>query len=114
MSNGLVVSGSGAVNLGGGSLTVNDLTSGLSGGSLSATNQYVGKGGTGLFTQSAGTNTLSAAVYLGYNLADMRKLQLKRHGQALGCDRVRGLLGERKLHAVGRHELRLGQSLPRL
>ena len=62
-NNGLVVSGSGTVTLGGGSLTVNDTISGLSGGTLSAANQYVGSGGTGLFTHSAGTNTISAAPF---------------------------------------------------
>ena len=65
LANGLVVSGNGNVNLGigssgsglnGGILTVNDFTSGISGGSTSAAYQYLGKGGTGLFTHSAGTN----------------------------------------------------------
>ena len=58
LGNGLLLGGSGSVNLGSNSsLTVNDITSGITGGSLSATTQYVGKTGTGLFTQSAGSNS---------------------------------------------------------
>ena len=68
LGNGLVLSGNGSVSLGqtnysygiaGGSLTVNDATSGITGGTFSATNQYVGKGGTGSFTHSGGTSSLS-------------------------------------------------------
>ena len=60
---------------------MNNAISGLSGGSLSATNQYVGKGGTGLFTQSAGTNTLSGTLYLGYNSADSGTYNLSGTGK---------------------------------
>ena len=41
----------------------------MSGGSLTATTQYVGKGGAGAFAQSGGINAL-ANLYLGYNAAD--------------------------------------------
>ena len=61
---GLVLSGTGNVSLGSGSLIVNDTLSGISGGSLSASNHYVGDHGTGLFTQSGGTNA-SAVLFLG-------------------------------------------------
>ena len=60
MNNGLVLSGTGNVSLGGGDLVVNDLTSGMSGGFLSATWNFVGRGGgTGTFTQSGGTCVLT-------------------------------------------------------
>lgn len=38
------------------------------GGSVTATNEYIGygHGGTGAFTQNSGTNTVSGALYLGY------------------------------------------------
>ena len=73
LDNGVALSGNGSVNLGSGNLTVNDAASGISGGTLSAANQFVGNGGTGVFTQSAGTNTVGdyisglGQLYLGYN-----------------------------------------------
>ena len=70
LGNGLVLSGSGSVNLAAGSLTVNDSASGMSGGTLSAGNEYIGMGGTGVFTHSAGGNTVASALYLGYNSGD--------------------------------------------
>ena len=57
LNNGLVLSGTGTVALGSGTLTVNDTISGISGGSLSVYNQYVGNGGSGTFTQSGGANS---------------------------------------------------------
>ena len=65
LNNGLALSGTGTVVLGSGTLTVNDAISGISGGSLQASVQCVGRGGSGLFTQSAGANSLSY-LYLGY------------------------------------------------
>ena len=81
LNNGLTLSGSGNVNLGSnGNLTVNDSLSGMSGGSLVANNQYVGNGGTGSFTHSAGTNTLASNLYLGYNPADRGSYNLSGTG----------------------------------
>ena len=66
LNNGLVLSGNGYVNLGtaaypappGGTLIVNDLASGMSGGTLVTTSQYVGSGGRGrLPNQAAATAT---------------------------------------------------------
>ncbi len=68
--NGLTVSGTGTVQLGSGNLFNNDPTSGVSGGSLSTTSQYVGSGGTGTFTQSGGANTIGNYLYLGVNARD--------------------------------------------
>jgi autotransporter-associated beta strand protein len=64
LMNGLIIEGSGTVNLGTGCLQVEDSTSGINGGSLSAMYQYIGGTGTGVFTHSAGSNTLSR-LYLG-------------------------------------------------
>jgi fibronectin-binding autotransporter adhesin len=39
----------------------------MNSGSLSASKEYIGNYGTGLFTQSGGTNTIAGNLYLGYN-----------------------------------------------
>ena len=70
LDNGLTLSGTGYVGLGPGALTNNDPTSGISGGTLSATNQYVGSGGTGTFSQSGGYNT-PFNLFLGFNTNDV-------------------------------------------
>ena len=70
LANGLTLSGSGNVSLGYGNLTVNDSSSAITGGQLSAWNQYVGSGGTGTLTQSGGTATIGNYVYVGYNAGD--------------------------------------------
>ena len=80
LTNGLSLSGNGSVNLSSGSLTVNDAGSGISGGTLTVTSQYVGNGGTGTFTHSAGTNTLSS-LYLGYNSTDSGTYTLSGAGK---------------------------------
>ena len=78
---GLNVSGSGSASLGTGNLTVNNASSGMSGTTLSAANLYVGSGGTGTFTHSAGTNSLSSSLYLGYNSADTGTYALSGTGK---------------------------------
>jgi T5SS/PEP-CTERM-associated repeat protein/autotransporter-associated beta strand protein len=56
----------GVVNLGAGSLTVQDAVSTMSGGSLSVSNEYVGWSlGAGTFTQTGGTHSVSGALYIG-------------------------------------------------
>lgn len=62
---GLTFSGSGNVNLGSGKLTVEDATSGMSGGVLASSMQNVGEYGTGVFTQAGGSNTISGNLVLG-------------------------------------------------
>ena len=50
----------------------------MTGGTLAVANEYVGMGGTGVFTQSGGTNTnlppnnsgYTGYLYLGYNAGD--------------------------------------------
>ncbi len=86
LNDGLILSGSGAVNLGGGGLTVNDMMSAIGGNSrLACTNQYVGYSGTGSLTQSGGTSTISAysgtGLYLGHNAADVGAYTLSGTGQ---------------------------------
>ena len=75
LNGGLTISGIGTVKLGTGNLITDSLISSLSsgsassmsGGSLNALVSYVGSGGTGQFTQSGGTDTLSGApgLFLG-------------------------------------------------
>ena len=70
LTNGLKIYGNGSVKLGNGNLTVNDVASGMSGGTLSAYNEYIGYSGTGTFTQSGGSNAATYNFYLGYNATD--------------------------------------------
>jgi fibronectin-binding autotransporter adhesin len=64
LMNGLILEGSGIANLGTGTLHVEDSSSGINGGSLSAIYQYIGGAGVGVFTHSAGINT-NSRLYLG-------------------------------------------------
>jgi autotransporter-associated beta strand protein len=90
ISGGLDVSGSGSVNLGyGGSIYVNDTTSGITGGSLTSQNQRIGSGGTGTFAQSGGTNTVYGLL-LGDNLADDGIYLLSGTGLLTASERVGG------------------------
>ena len=60
LKNGLVLSGTGSVSLGSGTLTITGTASDISGGAISAYGQNIG----GLFTQSGGTNSIT---YLSIN-----------------------------------------------
>ena len=64
---GVHVSNLGNVSLGTGDLYVNNVTSGISGGQLIASTEYVGYSGSGTFTQSGGTHTIGGTFYLGYS-----------------------------------------------
>jgi autotransporter-associated beta strand protein len=78
LHNGLVLSGSGSVNLGNinsgnsnlgngpGSLIVNDSSSGVSGGSLITPSLVVANSGTGTFSHTGGS-VAAANLYIGYN-----------------------------------------------
>jgi hypothetical protein len=59
LKGGLTVSGSGIVNLGNGTIYINDTFSWMDGGSLSADSLLVGSTGAGTFTQTGGTNSIS-------------------------------------------------------
>ena len=97
---GLNVSGSGSASLGTGNLTVNNASSGMSGTTLSAANLYVGSGGTGAFTHSAGTNSLSSSLYLGYNSADTGNYSLSGTGK---LSVSAGSLTGNRVHRLFRH-----------
>jgi autotransporter-associated beta strand protein len=60
LANGLSLSGSGHVDLGSGALTFNDSSSGMNSGALFAATETAG---TGTFTQTGGTNTISGELY---------------------------------------------------
>ena len=90
---GIFVSGTGSVNLGGGTLTVNNALSGISGGSLSAGMEYVGNTGNGTFTQSGGTNSVNLPLYLAYGAGSSANYSLSGSGVlAAGVEYV-GFLG---------------------
>ena len=80
LSGGLTLAGAGLVSLGSGTLTTNDLLSGISGGSLYVANHYVANGGTGTFTQSGGNSSISGALYLGHNAGDSGTYNLNGSG----------------------------------
>ena len=64
----VTISGTGAISLGNsGTLAIGNLTSGMSGGFLSAGYEQLGADGSGQFTQSGGTNTVSNGLQIGYN-----------------------------------------------
>jgi fibronectin-binding autotransporter adhesin len=87
LNKGLIISGTGNVNLGGGNLVVNDATSGMTGGTLNCVqNHYVGYGGNGLFTQYNGnylayTVNPPCRVFVGYNAGDSGTYVLSGTGQ---------------------------------
>ncbi|MGO9112862.1 MAG: beta strand repeat-containing protein [Thermoguttaceae bacterium] len=64
LTKGLTLSGTGQVNLGSGTLTVNNNPGSITGGSLSASSLSVGSSGTGSFSQSGGTNSLLPSYLL--------------------------------------------------
>ena len=66
LTKGLSLSSTGNVNLGNGTLKIEDSTSTMTGGSLAVYNHYVGEFGTGRFTHSAGINTIGSSIYVGY------------------------------------------------
>ena len=92
-NNGLTVSGSGSISTGGGNVVVNDSVSAITGGTLTAGSEYVGYNGTGLWTHSAGTNTVSNALYLGYNTADSGTYALSATGRLAAATEYVGYNG---------------------
>ncbi len=69
LNGGVSVSAPALLNLGNGSLYVDNAVSGMTGGSLTAANQYVGSTGSGVFDHSGGSNTTPNSLYLGHNPA---------------------------------------------
>ena len=98
-------------------LTVDNVNSGMTGGSLTANVEYVGYNGTGTFTHSAGANTVTGAygngqgnLYVGYNPGSVGTYNLSGSavlGGAVGAvRRVHRLSGNGNLQSNGRHEHR--------
>ena len=63
----------------------------LSGGSLSASYEYVGSSGTGTFTQSGGTHSISNYLYLGYSAGSSGTYCLSGNGRCPCPPRMWGL-----------------------
>ena len=103
LNGGLMLSGTGTIQLGSGNLTTNDALSTISGGWLSDANHFVGNGGTGIFTQTGGTNSVSALV-LGNNAGDSGTYNLSGSGLLSAHGRVHRTVRQRQLHAVGRNQ----------
>ena len=85
LNGGIAVSGT--ASLGSGTLTINNVSSNITGGLLQTPYAYVGSGGTGPFSHSAGTVQLIAGIasgnlYLGYQAGDMGTYTLA-NGQLL-------------------------------
>ncbi len=71
LNNGLILSGNGVVNLSSySSITINDSTSQMTGGSLTCGAFYVGSGGTGSFSQSGGVGDVIANQQSGLTLGN--------------------------------------------
>ncbi len=78
---GIVISGSGNVNLGSGNLTTDDLASTMSGGQLVGLNHYVGYSSTGSFTQTGGAAAMASYLYVGFNPSSSGSYNLGGSGQ---------------------------------
>ncbi len=98
LNGGLTLSGTGTTQLGGGTLATENTTSGISGsGQLSAAYEYVGYNGTGTFTQSGGTNSVSNVLCpweieldLGFNSGSSGTYNLS--GGSLYCGGYNGFM----------------------
>jgi autotransporter-associated beta strand protein len=66
LSKGLSLTSTGNVNLGSGTLKIEDSTSSMTGGTLAVYNHYVGEFGTGSFAHSAGNDTIEGSLYVAY------------------------------------------------
>jgi autotransporter-associated beta strand protein len=100
LNGGVFVSGNGNVNLGSGELRVDNAISGVSGGQLSAYYEYVGNSGTGSFTQSGGTHSVSNYFYLGYKTGSSGSYNLIG-GQLTSYDEYVGGSGSGKVTQAG-------------
>ena len=82
---GLFVSGAGFANLAGGTLKVDDLTSGMSGGQLTCMNEYIGNAGNGRFVQSGGDHSVEYTLTVGSSAGSSGTFELD--GGQLSCER---------------------------
>jgi autotransporter-associated beta strand protein len=92
---GLELSGMGIVDLGTGRLYVNNLTSGMSGGSLNANALYVGANTNieGKFIHSGGTSTITYDLFLGNSLDTSGEYVLSGSGQLNAFNVIVGMYG---------------------
>ena len=68
LNKGLYVADTGCVDLGTGTLFVENLISGMNGGNINASSLSVGSSATGKFQQSGGLNTITTSITLGSNV----------------------------------------------
>ena len=73
-------------------------------GLLSELHEYIGYSGTGSFTQTGGTHSVSGDLYLGYNAGGSGTYNLSGSGLLSASDEYIGILRQRQLHAVGRNQ----------
>ena len=100
LNNGLTLTGTGVVNLGGGTLIVNDATSSISSGSLTAANQYIGSLGIGAFSQRGGYSTISQNLCLGNYATDSGTYTLSA-GRLAGANECVGNFGNGTFNQSG-------------
>ena len=81
-------------------------SSSISGGSLASAGEYVGFSGSGSFTQSGGSNTLSDTLTLGYNAGGNGSYNLSGSGYLLSGSEFVGESGHRQPHAERRQQFR--------
>ncbi len=69
LTSGIEVSGDGVLDAGeSAEITIEDLTSGISGGRIRCKEQFIGYSGTARFTQTGGTNSLKWQIWLGHEV----------------------------------------------
>ncbi|MGO9109097.1 MAG: CRISPR-associated endonuclease Cas1, partial [Thermoguttaceae bacterium] len=93
LSGPLTLSGTASVSLGTGNLTTNDVLSGITGGSLSVANHYMGNFGTGAFTQSGGVYSIRTSLCVGNYLNSSGTYNLSGSGLLSSVDENVGYSG---------------------
>ena len=102
---GLTMIGTGNLTLSGmnalgGNLIVDGGTLQVPGGELAASNQYIGYSGTGSFTQSGGTNSVSGTLYVGNNAGSSGSYALSGSGLLAAPAENIGVLSARERKAA--------------
>jgi autotransporter-associated beta strand protein len=93
MNGGLMISGTGNVSFGSENYYVNNTSSSISSGSLSAANHYAGSSGTGSFTHSGGSNTITDSLYIGYDPGSSGTYSLSETGTLSSANEYIGYSG---------------------
>ena len=92
LNNGVEVSGTGVVNLGGGALTVQDMVSNISGGQVTTHSGCIGKTGSARFVQTGGAVSLSGQLLMGETAGSSGRYELSL-GQLTAGSLVVGSVG---------------------